>query len=331
MGELIVHDTRPLTVECPRVLLGVPVTPTAEMFVRQNLDLPDPAVLADRDAWLVDVGGVVFTLRELRSMPSVTRRVVMECAGNARNALGRDFAGETPWGAGAAACVDWTGVALASVLDGTPPGRWCTATGADARGRAPDPPPQRVERSIPADKALADGLLVWALNREPIPLAHGGPLRLIVPGWFAVNSVKFLTRIAFGGTESDAEIQRTRYRYRPPGAPLSAAYPTTGPLRVKSLVTEHRAGRVRGVAWSGEAPVQRVEVTVDGGSSWCEADLDEVADPAAWRCFSASVPPSAAVASRATDAMGAVQPRVAEPNASGYANNGWEGLSLRAG
>jgi DMSO/TMAO reductase YedYZ molybdopterin-dependent catalytic subunit len=331
VDEALVHSTRPLTVECSGPALGVPVTPTADMFVRQNLDLPDPGILADRGAWTVEVDGAgVLTLAELWSLPSVTRRVVMECAGNARRALGTEFPGETPWGVGAAACVEWTGVALATLATGPAAARWCTATGADAHGRAPDPPERRVERSVPAHKALADGLLAWQLNGRPIPLVHGGPLRFVVPGYFAVNSVKFVRRIAFSDAESDADIQRTRYRLRPPGAP-DGDHPTTGPLRPKSLITGQAApDRVTGVAWSGSAPVERVEVTVDGGGSWHRAELEEVADPAAWRRFSAAVPPAApVVASRATDATGAAQPRVAEPNAGGYANNGWLGLSWR--
>ncbi len=328
----MIHGTRPLTVECARDRLGGAVTPLADVFVRQNLDLPDPRILADRDAWTLDVEGEgVLTLADLKRLPTTTRRVVMECAGNARTLDGGAYPGETPWGVGAVACVEWTGVALSDLVTPTT-ARFCTATGADSVGRQADPFDQRVERSVPAAKAMADGLLAWALNGEPIPLVHGGPLRFVVPGYFAVNSVKFVNRLAFGDEESDADIQRTRYRYRPPGTPPSTVHPTTGPLPPTSLIIRAEQGRVHGVAWSSDGPISRVDVTVDGGGSWRHADLERASDPAAWSLFSAAVPAARQrVAARAVDAAGAVQPAKAEPNALGYANNGWRSLAVDSG
>lgn len=325
----LVHGTRPLTVECPRDRLGGAVTPTGRMFVRQNLDLPDAVILADRDAWTVELDGIGrLSLAELRRRPASTRRVVMECAGNARTLAGADYPGETPWGPGAVACVEWTGVALADLVPAAS-ARFCTATGADSSGRHPDPGAERVERSVPAGKALADGLLAWELNGAPIPLVHGGPLRFVVPGYFAVNSVKYISRIAFSDQESDADIQRVRYRYHPPGVPPSPRFPTTGQLRPKSLILTAAEGRVGGVAWSGDQPVTRVEVSCDGGGSWHDAELDAPADPAAWRRFEARLDGGGPLASRASDAGGRVQPEQAEPDAAGYANNGWRSLAVQ--
>jgi sulfite oxidase len=341
----LVHALQPLTVECPRVRLGDPVTAVGDLFVRQNLDLPDPVIVEDRAAWRLDLEGMgvarTITLGELQALPSITRRMVLECAGNAR-ALEREVEGETSWGAGAVGCVDWTGVTLRTIAErlGPPSARFCTATGADAAGRADDPWPRRVERSIPAAKALADGLLAWQLNGMPIPLEHGGPLRFVVPGWFAVNSVKFVRRLSFGDEESDAEIMSTRYRVRPPGALPGPGQPTTGPLSVKSMIVRPADGeslpggpfRVRGVAWSGDEPAARVELTVDGGRSWTDVPVDQVADPAAWRGFSTTLELPAGrhvLGTRATDAGGRRQPERVAPDAGGYANNGWRSLAVR--
>lgn len=331
-SDLVVHATRPLTVECARERLGGEVTPLSRMFVRQNLDLPDPGICADRDAWTVEVSDRALTLAELKRLPTVTRRAVLECAGNARTTQPGDFGDETAWGVGAVACVDWTGVALRTLV-AAPPGRWCTATGADRAGREADRAPDRVERSVPAGKALVDALLAWECNGEPIPLAHGGPLRFVVPGYYAVNSVKFVRRVAFSDAESDADIQRVRYRYRPVGADPSPAHPTLGPLRPKSLIVAPGPPEVVGVAWSGH-PVTRVEVSADGGGSWRDAELGPAGDPAAWRVFRLPLrlaPGRHLLASRATDAAGEVQPERSEPNACGYGVNGWRGLALEVG
>jgi len=332
----VVHATAPLTVETPRDELGGAVTPVAAAFVRQNLPLPPPA--GDPDRWRLEVAGVgrpgVVPLAALRALPAVTRRVVLECAGNGRALLGDPGLPGTPWGTGAVACLDWTGVplrTLVAALGGVDlAAAYCTATGADDRDLAGAARADRVERSVPVTDALDGALLAWALDGAPIPLVHGGPLRLVVPGFYAVNSVKFLRRLAFTAAESDAHIQRVRYRLCPPGAEPGPQHPSLWRLRPKALVCTAGA-EVRGVAWAGAGPVRRVEVTVDGGATWHEADLDPPGDPAAWRGFRRPVPgalPGAQAAARATDAEGTTQPAVAPPNAEGYANNGWRSLAL---
>ncbi len=332
----VVHATAPLTVETPRDHLGGPVTPVAAAFVRQNLPLPP--VAGDPDRWTVEVAGVGrpgrVALAALRGLPAVTRRVVLECAGNGRALLDDPGLPGTPWGTGAVACMDWTGVAVRTVvaaLGGVDPAAaYCTATGADDLGLAGADRAHRVERSVPVADALDGALLAWELNSTPIPLVHGGPLRLVVPGFYAVNSVKFLRRLAFTAGESDADIQRVRYRLCPPGEEPGPHHPSLWRLRPKALVCA--AGvEVHGVAWAGAGPVRRVEVTVDGGATWHDAVLDPPGDPAAWRGFRWPVPgaaPGPWAAARATDAAGTTQRAVAPPNAEGYANNGWRSLSL---
>ena len=342
-----VHSARPLTVEAPREALGDVVTLTRHVYVRQNLDLPAPGVVADRGAWELAIEGVarpaVLTLADLQRRTTVTRRVVLECAGNGRELAGARFGEETPWGGGATACVDFTGTPvgdLVAELGGPVEGaRYLTALGADAEGRAPDPWPQRVERSVPLAVGLDAALLAWTLNGEPLPLLHGGPLRLVMPGHYAVNSVKFLRRLALTGEQSDADIQRLRYRLGPVGVPASPEQPSLWALRVKSMLCAPAAGamvasgpvEVAGVAWSGAGPVLCVELSADEGASWSEAELDEVVDPAAWRPFRGrlDLPPGRSlVVSRATDRAGAVQPETSAPTHSGYAHHGWRALGL---
>lgn len=343
----VVHATAPLTVETPRERLGGHVTPVAHVFVRQNLPLPPP-VAAQR--WSVDVAGVghpgSLPLADLRSLPAVTRRVVMECAGNGRALLGDPGLPGTPWADGAVACVEWTGVPvrlLAAALGGVDAGgAFLTATGADDRDLAPVERAARVERSVPVADALEGALLAWAMNGRPIPVVHGGPVRLVVPGYYAVNSVKFVRQLAFTASESDADIQRTRYRLRPPGEPPARQHPSLWRLRPKAMVSgagwpaPATVTEVHGVAWAGHGPVARVEVTTDDGATWHTAALGPAGDPAAWRAFRARPPrPSgeggagARVAARATDATGVTQPAAIPPNADGYANNGWRSLALR--
>lgn len=342
-----VHRVRPLTVETPRAALGDAVTPIRDVYVRQNLDLPAPEVIADSAAWQLAVEGVahpaVLTLADLQQRATVTRRVVLECAGNGRELAGARFGDETPWGGGATACVAFTGTPVGDLVAalGGPVGgaRYLTALGADAEGRAPDPWPQRVERSVPLAVGLDEALLAWALNGAPLPLLHGGPLRLVVPGHYAVNSVKFLRRLALTAEQSDADIQRVRYRLGPPDVPPSPAQPSLWRLRVKSMLCAPEEGaavtagpvEVAGVAWSGAGPVVRVELSADAGASWSAATLDEVAEPAAWQVFRGRVdlpPGRTLVVSRASDRAGAVQPETSAPTHSGYAHHGWRALGL---
>jgi DMSO/TMAO reductase YedYZ molybdopterin-dependent catalytic subunit len=178
----------------------------------------------------------------------------------------------------------------------------------------------------------ADTLLAYIMNGEPLTAAHGFPVRLIVPGWYGMASVKWVTRIAALAVPFDGYYQTERYVMENPdggegaGAPLST-------IRVRSLITDPPAGavlssgthRLHGLAWSGVAPVTRVEISVDGGTSWDEAELTSPAERYAWRqwtcTWKARRPCTATLRSRATDAAGRTQPSVPEWNPVGYANN----------
>jgi DMSO/TMAO reductase YedYZ molybdopterin-dependent catalytic subunit len=218
----------------------------------------------------------------------------------------------------------WTGTRLSNVLEraGIRPAAahfWMEA--ADSGG----PRVPKFLRSIPREVALRDALLVWEMNGEPIPLLHGGPLRLLVPGWYGMASTKWLTHVHARPTESDNNFMAKGYRYGD-GSPVERT-------QVKSVVAQPLEGarvrvgnvRVAGVAWSGNGGIRQVEVSSDGGRSWHPARLTGRDDATAWRRWEADVavlrPGRYTVRARATDRSGAVQPEVAAANPGGYGNN----------
>jgi DMSO/TMAO reductase YedYZ molybdopterin-dependent catalytic subunit len=346
--DFIVHGTSPYTLETRRDRFGASVLTAAPLvFVRQNLELPDESVLDDRDGWSVDVEGVgqprTLTVADLKRLGVATEASVLQCSGNGRGFFDHDASG-SQWEVGAAANVVWTGVPVSVVAEelGGPAtsARFLTATGGDPLPPDIDEREAVVERSVPIEKGLRDCLLAWEMNGQLTPLAHGGPLRLIVPGYYGVNNVKFVRRLAFTEEESDAAIMRTGYRVRPIGESGSPDQPTMWEMDVKSFVTEPLetiAGRVRvlGVAFAGESAVERVEVSTDGGASWREAELyGPDLGPAAWRRFAYAFdaePGEYVIASRATDRRGNTQPEERLENERGYAHNGWRDHAVTVG
>ena len=310
------------------------LTAVDDFFVRCNLPLP---VSVAADEWRVDVVGTArdqaLSVRQLRALlPAAEATVVLQCAGNGRRHLATPVPG-SQWANGAAGCAWFRGVRvadLAQALGGVDrDARYLTATGGDV---APSRD-ARVERSVPVSKGLADCLLAFEMNGEPLTMVHGAPVRLIVPGYFAVNSVKHVAGLAFTRSESDAAIMRSRYRLAPPGTAGEPSQPTCWAMPVKSWITAPQPGPVRtgeldvaGVAFAGEAPVAQVEVSADGGHTWACAQLDEDRGAAAWRLFHHRLdagPGRLVLVSRATDSNGRVQPERSPSNAGGYAVNGW--------
>lgn len=340
-GSVIVHTST--TIETRRAAFGSSViTPVEQLYIRNNLPAPDASILADRDAWTLDIAGVksprTMTLRELKTLGVETTATVLQCSGNGRGFFPSKPSG-TPWQVGAAGCVIWSGVpvrVVAEALGGVAEGmKFMTGTGGEKLPEGLDPKSVVVERSVPAS-AMADALLAWEMNGAPIPLAHGGPLRLIVPGYTGVNNIKYVRQLAFTAVESDARIMSHGYRVAPPGAKGDPSQPSVQEMSVKSWINSPapeggpvRAGmqQILGVAFGGLHPVAKVEVSVDGGRSWSPArfigpDLGRYA----WRqfAFAARLPAGSHVlASRATDSAGNVQPEQRVENASGYNNTSW--------
>ena len=199
-GGLVVHRAHPLNCETSLpALVGGVVMPNASFYVRNHFQIPklDPA------AWRLTVGGLVdrplsLSLRDLTNMPSQTRVVTLECAGNGRSQLEPRVKGEQ-WNFGAVSTAEWTGVPLVEVLDraGVKPGALeVLFRGIDSGMVDGLSHPIHFERSLRIDDARgAEVLLAYAMNGEPLPVQHGYPLRVIVPGWYAVASVKWLAGI----------------------------------------------------------------------------------------------------------------------------------------
>ncbi len=339
--SMIVHT--PTTIETKRTAFGVGmITPAERLFIRNNLPAPDVSIVANRDAWQLAVEGVrkpsTLTVAELKTLGLETIATVLQCSGNGRSYFPTKPSG-TRWTVGAAGNVFWSGVpvrAVAQALGGPANGaRFITGTGGEKLPDGIDPKTLIVERSVPISM-LDDALLAWELNGEPLPHAHGGPLRLIIPGYSGVNNIKYVKRLAFTRDETDAAIQRTNYRMTPPGTKGDPSFPAVWEMAPKSWINSPaaEAGTVRrgwvqihGVAMGGMQTPRRVDVSLDGGKTWREASfIGPNLGRYAWRPFvlQADLKPGTYVlASRVTDSQGNVQVEVTPDNAGGYLNSGW--------
>ncbi|HWG90807.1 MAG TPA: sulfite oxidase [Candidatus Thermoplasmatota archaeon] len=323
----------PYNAETPLEALAEPTTPTEAFYVRNHFPVPR----LDGRAWSLTLGGALsrpltITLERLRSLPARTLDVVMECAGNGRTRLRPQPPG-TPWGENAVGCASFRGTPLAPLLQEAglkPEAVELLFEGADrgvAHGHA-----MSYERSLPVAAALhPDTLLVYEMNGEPLTPDHGAPVRLLVPGWYGMASVKWLTKITAITEPFQGFFQAEHYVTRPsesaPGVPVTR-------MRLKSLLTSPAPSDLlntgepvllTGKAWSGEHPVARVRVSVDAGRTWRDATLRASAGPYAWREFELAWTPEArgdyTVLCQAIDEAGNAQPLVPEWNTLGYQNN----------
>ncbi len=346
--SLIVHGNHLLETKRGSLGTGV-VTPVQQLFVRNNLPPPDESILADRDAWPLAVAGVArpatLSVRELKSMGLETVAMVLQCSSNGRALYAGKISG-TPWTVGAAGCVVWSGVPvrvvaqkLGGVVDRA---LFITGTGGEVLPEGVDPKDAVVERSVPI-MALGHALLAWEMNGLPIPLAHGGPLRLVFPGYQGINNIKYVKRLAFTETETTARILSPGYRLTPLGAQPDPGQISVLETELKSWIdfphTESgpvAAGtvQIRGVAFGGGGrPLKRVDVSVDGGRRWVEAKLTGPdLGPFAWRQFVLPVslgPGTHTMVCRATDVLGNVQPERCISNVQGYNNTSWADHAVR--
>lgn len=343
---MIVHSAN--TIELKRSAFGHgAVTPTDRLYVRNNLNPPSADIVKNPDAWVLEVSGVAKPIRvavsELKRLGLSSVAMVLQCSGNGRGYFPHKPSG-TQWKEGAAGCVVFTGLPVRELvrsLGGLAGGvKYMTGTGGETLPDGVDPKTVMVERSVPVS-AMDDAILAWEINGEPLPLAHGGPLRLIVPGYMGVNNVKYIKHLAFTEAQSPAKIQQTSYRFTPVGVKGSPDAPSLWEVPVNSWITTPygheapaRAGRVQigGLAFGGFSPLTGVEVSIDDGRTWQTArlfgpDLGRYA----WRHFTLPVDLASGtyrIASRATNARGDVQPRERIENERGYNNNSWLDRSL---
>jgi DMSO/TMAO reductase YedYZ molybdopterin-dependent catalytic subunit/mono/diheme cytochrome c family protein len=355
-SDFIEHNDLPLALETLRSAYGQgPITAISQFFVRNNLPMPEAQIVADRDLWTVAIEGAEQTadkttslsLAELKALPTTTIASVLQCSGNGRAFFAHSPSG-SPWGVGAAGCALWTGVKLSTVFEhlggANARARFITATGGELLPGGIEPSSVAVERSVPINKGLDDCLLVWEMNGEPLPLVHGGPVRMLVPGYFGVNNVKWVKRLAATVNESGNKIQQSGYRMRAVGESGNASHPSMYKMPVKSWLNGPAADRkvlppgkhqLFGVAFSGERGIDHVDVSLDGGASWQRASLyGPDLGPNAWRTFSLEIDLAEGdhlLVSKATDTAGESQPEHFPANHRGYGHNGWRdhGLAVK--
>jgi sulfane dehydrogenase subunit SoxC len=323
----------------PLEALRYDVTPPGLHYVLTHFDIPavDPAT------WRLEIGGAVerplsLAFDDLVRRPAVTARVLLECAGNGRaRYVPRPVS--QPWLLEAVGMAEWTGTPLAPLLAeaGISPDAVDVAfTGADhgiERGVEQD-----YVRGLPlAEAQRPEALLVWAMNGAPLLPQHGAPLRLVVPGWYGMAHVKWLMRIDVLTEPFTGYQNATAYRLKvdadDPGEPVTRIRPRAllAPPGFPDFMTRERfvhAGRtlLTGRAWSGRAPVTRVEVSTDAGESWHDAALApaDPGHPFAWRSWTyewTARPGRSELLARATDSSGERQPVEQEWNRQGMANN----------
>ena len=350
--ELTVLQQRPLCLDTPAHLLDDPITPLERHFVRNNGIPPSES---DIESWAIEIHGLVerpesFTIEELRTtFETVTRQLVLECAGNGRAFFEPEVPG-SQWALGAIGCSEWTGVRLADIL------RWCgvkreavyTAHEGADKHISGTQTRLTISRGIPIDKALApDSLVAFAMNGNPIHPLHGAPVRLLIPGWPGSCSQKWLTRIGLIDKVHDGPgMTGISYRIpRHPVAPGEEVPPESTEvihsMPVKSLITsiadgsevDERRINVAGHAWAGDRAVSAVEVSIDFGASWQKANLQQPRNAYAWQRWSAAVefPVSGhyEIWARATDDQGIGQPFDIAWNPKGYLNNSVHRLAVR--
>jgi DMSO/TMAO reductase YedYZ molybdopterin-dependent catalytic subunit len=341
---MVMHRAHPLNCETSiPALVGGVVMPNARFYMRNNFHMPN----LDAATFRLAIGGLVerspsFTIRDLQNMRSKTQVVTLECAGNGRALFDRPTEGEK-WGLGAVSTAEWTGVPLVEILDRAGVRQdakevlFRGADGGAVEGRSES---MRFERSLRIDDARdSDVLLAYAMNGEPLPVEHGYPLRLIVPRWYAVASVKWLTEVELIDRTFTGHYQGDKYRYEWEREGRVVSEPVTL-QRVRALITEPSphtevgAGElaIRGVAWSGAAPIARIDVSVNGGD-WQEARLVSDRNRYSWQWWELMTrvekSQDLVLRARATDLAGRTQPERAEWNRLGYGNNAIQEVPIR--
>jgi DMSO/TMAO reductase YedYZ molybdopterin-dependent catalytic subunit len=333
---LIIREREPLNLEFPFARLSDFLTPNELFYVRSHFAAPR----LDLDGYRLNVEGSVrralsLNYDELLSLPTVTRPVTIECAGNGRVFLAPQVDG-AQWQQGAVGTAEWTGVPLSLLLekaDLDPAACEVVFEAADkgAPRNKPAPPGEtRYARSITVDKAH-DVILAYLMNGETIPRDHGFPVRAVVPGHYGMASVKWLTGIRVVREPFSGYWQTTDYAYWDSidGNPVRRALSTMGLKsaiarpQMRESVGAGESYEVFGAAWGGEAEIQQVEFSDDGGCTWSRATFLDPPSSFAWRRwkFRWQVPTERGVRilmSRATDSQGQTQSAEHDKRFGGY-------------
>jgi DMSO/TMAO reductase YedYZ molybdopterin-dependent catalytic subunit len=336
---MITREKQPLNLEMPFGELDGFITPTERFYVRCHFPIPE----IDVRHWRLSVEGLVdqpiqFSLEELQKLPNKTITATLECAGNSRVFLVPKVKG-VQWELGAVGNAEWSGVRLRDLLELAKireNAREIILEGAD-KGTIAEPPRPTGEihfaRSVPMAKAMDNVLLVWEMNGRPLTSAHGFPLRAIVPGWYGMASIKWLQRIIVTNQPFNGYYQTVDYAFwkrdgaGPTLAPLTEMQEKAQIARPESgeIIPADRKYPMKGAAWSGEAEISKVEISVDGGKSWREATLEGDSKRNSWRLWqldwNAPELGMHTLLARATDSRGRAQPLERNPDCGTYMIN----------
>lgn len=353
--EMVLLNDKPWNMEARAHLLNDYITPNKYMFIRNNGIIPENI---DVSTWTLKIDGEsvlqdkTFTLEELKSkFKHHTYQLTLECGGNGRSEFDPPAKGNQ-WTMGAVSCAQWTGVRLRDVLEEVGIGSdavYVGYHGADLH-LSRNPNMESISRGVPMKKALQDEtLLAFSMNGEDIPVAHGYPLRLVAGGWPASASGKWVNRISVRNIVHDGE-KMGGSSYRVPCETVAPGEKVADEnmciiesMPVKSLITYPKSGAtieksrnlaISGHAWAGEFSVDKVEFSIDFGSSWKVCDLKQPVNRLAWQHFKGMVEfPKKGyyeVWARATDSDGNSQPMVLPGwNPKGYLNNACHRIAIK--
>jgi DMSO/TMAO reductase YedYZ molybdopterin-dependent catalytic subunit len=356
--DLVILNDRPVNAEVPAHLLDDKVTPADLLFVRNN-GLPPAVEGIDPNAWTLTIEGEsakttkTYTLADLKSrFQEHTYHLTLECGGNGRSEFNPPAKGNQ-WTVGAVGCAAWTGVRLRDVLEDVGVKNDAVYIGYYGKDThlSGDPNKDPISRGVPISKARQEeSLIAWAINGQDIPMLNGYPLRLVFGGWPASTSGKWLSRIVIRNQVHDGE-KMTGQSYRVPCKPVAPGSTVADEdmciietMPVKSLITYPRSGAtirkgqslpLRGHAWAGELSIQKVEYSVDFGSTWHSCQVQAPVNKMAWQHWSASISdfPETGyyeVWARATDSNGIAQPMVLPGwNPRGYLNNACHRIAVK--
>jgi DMSO/TMAO reductase YedYZ molybdopterin-dependent catalytic subunit len=346
--KLVVLGEKPLVAETPESQLDDDTTPVEKFFVRNNGQIPEAA--KDPDKWAIKIDGEVnkpmeLTLGELKAkFKPVTLRMVLECGGNGRSFFTPQARGNQ-WTNGGAGCAEWTGVRVADVVKAAglkPSAIFSGHFGADPH-LSGDTSRVAISRGVPIKKLMDEhNLIVWAMNGQPLPNIHGGPVRLLIGGWPGSVSSKWLNRIWIRDKVHDgAGMGGTSYRVAiqpmvPGGKVDEKNMKDLESMPVRSIITSPADGakiaagtrevKLRGASWAGDLVVREVDVSTDYGATWHRAQLGKPKNRYDWQRWTATVKlPSDGyyeIWTRATDSRGVAQPHIAGNwNPQGYGAN----------
>lgn len=332
---LVTIEEEPIIGETPQATLQSWLTPNPLFYIRNHYSIPE---WGSESEWELALDGHVenalsFGLNDFRSFPIQTLPITLECAGNNRSDLEPQVPGN-PFQNGAVSTAIWAGVPLRYLLERAGPSEGAIEVlfeGFDMGEPAPEEQTQPYLRSLPIDVAThPDTLLAYEMNGEPLSREHGYPMRLIVPGWYGMASVKWLRRISVLREPFEGFFQKDRYIVEnDDGESVPVAQ-----MHVKSLISWPQSSAslpmqthmINGMAWSGFAHIAKVEVSDDGGETWSEANLVGPRYRYSWQQWTFEWEPKSAgrytLVARATDENGNAQPLETRWNSLGYIING---------